>query len=471
VRTVLGRMTRKWPAVLAAAGLAGAVLMGGTAPPAAAAVPAAFGWGTGEFGEVGNGTNGTYSVPVPVALTLPAAPVQVAASSYDGAAVLAGGALAMWGDNSAGQLGNGTLTQQNSPVVVPGLTGITQVALGGGYVLALDSAGTVWSWGSNNFGQLGNGTTTSIPGSNPTPVPVPGLSGITQVSASGAHSLALRADGTVFAWGDNQYGELGDGSLTSISRPERVPGLTGITKVIGGQADSFAITAGGTLLAWGNNSYGALGNGTRTGMSATPAPVPGLAGVTAVSSNLDATLAVASPSGTMYSWGDNRYGLTGDGTNSPHFSPEPTSLTGVAAVSAGQLVSGAVLSSGKLMTWGDDAGGSLGTGSAAEATGVFFSPQPVGTLAGVTQLAFGYDSGAAIGSPALRVPDVRGLTQSEAASALQAAGFALGRVSLIVDLTCEYLGEVKTQSPAAGTIAAAGTAVSVGIGKVGGKCL
>jgi alpha-tubulin suppressor-like RCC1 family protein len=310
-----------------------------------------------------------------------------------------------------------------------------------------------------------NGTTSSIEDSNPTPVPVPDLTAVTQVAAGSGYSLALRSDGTVWAWGDDIWGELGDGSTTGKDHPERVPGLTGITKIIAGAATGYAVGSGGVLTAWGDNDSGQLGNGTGTGFSAVPAQVPGLTGVTAVSS-LDETLAVAGPAGTLWSWGSNFYGLAGDGTTAARYTPAPTSLTGVTQVAVGRSMSAAVLSSGKLMTWGLNYYGELGHPGPATV-----SPAQVPALAGVTQVALSDDSGLAVGMPAPRVPSVIGLTQSEASSALQAAGYVLGRVASIVDLTCDYLGEVKTQSPAAGTIAQPGTAVSVGIGRPGGKCL
>jgi alpha-tubulin suppressor-like RCC1 family protein len=299
-------------------------------------------------------------------------------------------------------------------------------------------------------------------------VPVPGLTSIIQVSAGAYYSLALRSDGTVWAWGDNSSGQLGDGTTGVKDRAQQVPGLSGVTKVIAGATTSYAIQADGTLMAWGDNSIGLLGNGTSTGISATPVPVPGLTGVTQLSSAYGYTLAVVGPSGTMWSWGANGVGNLGDGTTTAHYTPAPTTLTGVIQVGAG-AASAAVLSSGKLMTWGSNEQGELGNGSFDQ--NLHPTPVLVATLAGVTQVALGPFHGLAIGSPAPRIPSVIGDTQSEASQALQAAGFVLGHVGLIVDLTCEYIGEVKTQSPAVGTLSQPGTAVSVGIGKVGGKCL
>ncbi len=461
-----GAARRGIPALLMAAGLAAALVAGPASPARAATAPGVWGWGENMFGEVGSGAVVQYDVPVPV--TLPATPVQVAMRGFDSAAVLPGGTLDTWGENNYGQLGIGGTTGHVSAVAVPGLTGVTQVAVGWEHMLALDSSGRVWSWGDNTYGELGNGTTSSVRGSNPTPVPVPGLAGVTQVAAGAAYSLALKSDGTVWAWGDNDKGQLGDGTTISRDLPEKIASLTGVTRLVAGAAASYAIQAGGTLLAWGDASSGLLGNGATQGFSATPAPVRGLTGVTAVATSQTTTLAVTGPSGLLWGWGQNYYGQVGDGTATPRYFPTQTSLTGVTQVASGAIASGAVLTSGQLMTWGSNADGELGQSAV---TTPVPAPAPVATLAGVTQLVMGDFSALAVGSPAPRIPSVIGNDQAGAAAILQAAGFRLGRVALVVDITCDYIGEVKTQSPVAGTLAQPGTAVNVTIGKPGGKCL
>jgi alpha-tubulin suppressor-like RCC1 family protein len=471
---------RAWTVV---AGLAGVLVAASAVPVAAApaaaaatlAAPSVFAWGANWNGEVlGYKTDpGPGGPPTPVSFSLPASPVQIAAGAYSSAnidntsaAVLANGTLAMWGDDDYGQLGDPRVTGPGL-VIVPGLSGITQVSVQGDHVLALDSSGTVWSWGSNTFGELGDRTTG---GSHPTPVPVPFLNQIVQVSAGVGYSLALRSDGTVWAFGGG--GLLGDGTTVSRDSPEQVPGLGGITKVVAGEGISYAIGAGGALLAWGSNANAGLGNGTTTGQSLTPVAVPGLTGVTSVATSASETLAAVGPTGTMWSWGTNAFGADGNGTTTPSYTPQPTSLSGVVQVAASNGNGAAVLAGGTLMTWGLNYDGQLGNGG----KDAFYppphpTPGPVRSLAGVTQVALSEDSALAIGSPAPRVPSVIGDTQSEAAQALQAAGFVLGRVAVVVDITCEYLGEVKTQSPVAGTFDPFGTSVSIAIGKVGGKCL
>jgi Regulator of chromosome condensation (RCC1) repeat/PASTA domain len=197
--------------------------------------------------------------------------------------------------------------------------------------------------------------------------------------------------------------------------------------------------------------------------------VPGLAGVSQISAGLCSTFALTFAAGTVWAWGYNGEGELGDGTTTARFSPEQTGLTGVSQIAAGDLDTAAVLSNGTVMTWGYDGEGALGTSTRDD--NPHPSPVLVRTLAGASLVAAGFDYVMAIASPAPRIPSVIGYSQSDAAQVLGAAGYVLGRVATVVDLTCQSLGEVMTQTPAAGTLDPPGVAVSVTIGKAGGKCL
>jgi len=174
-------------------------------------------------------------------------------------------------------LGNGTTNNSSTPLQVPNLSQVVALAAGYGHSLALRSDGTVWAWGDNSYGQLGNGTTTN----SSTPVQVSGLSGIVAISAGGYHSLALRSDGTVWAWGENSFGQLGNGTATDSYTPVHVSSSSGIVAISAGGSHSLAVRSDGTVWAWGNNFAGELGNGTFTD-SSTPVQVSGLSGVTAI---------------------------------------------------------------------------------------------------------------------------------------------------------------------------------------------
>ena len=441
----------------------------------ALAPPGLFTWGNDFGGVLGDGRIGTLGGPfggTPIIITLPesislAGSVrQVSASSSGGAAVLADGRVETWG--FADGLGDGGTDIRPTPAVVPGMTGIVQVANAGTHTLALDSGGRVWAWGNNPHGQMGNGTTSQVFNSNPTPVPVPGLTGVSQVAAGYNDSFALRSDGTVWAWGANDVGQLGDGTSTDRFVPTKVPGVSGIKAIAAGRTTTFAIRADGSVLAWGDNADGLLGIGMTGGFRTNSAPVPGLTGVTQISASKTEALAVAGSAGAVWAWGDNVTGSAGDGTTTPRYSPTQTGLTGVSQVTSNDGDSAAVLANGSVKTWGFD-DPVLGIG--INDSGFHPSPVLVPTLAGASQISAGGLEMMAIASPAPRIPSVVGDIQSTAAAELQAAGYVLGRVSVVVDLTCEYIGVVKAQSPAAGTIDPPGTVVSVSIGTAGGKCL
>jgi alpha-tubulin suppressor-like RCC1 family protein len=265
-----------------------------------------------------------------------------------------------WGDNSAGELGDGSLTERTTPVPVGSLTGVQSVSLGGRHGLALLANGTVMSWGDNTFGQLGNGTTSANHDAE-LPVAVTGLPVAVQVAAGGEHSLALLPNGTVMAWGDNGNGQLGNGTTTNSDVPVAVKGLTNVKAISAGDLFSVAVLANGTVMAWGRNNGGQLGNGTFTD-SNSPIAVKGISTAVAVSAGGQHVLALLS-NGTAMSWGDNESGQLGSGSMQPANSNVPVAvkgLTGARVLSAGGEHSMALLSDGTIRVWGDNGFNQLG---------------------------------------------------------------------------------------------------------------
>ncbi len=158
-----------------------------------------------------------------------------------------------------------------TPVQVPGLQGVTALVAGYSYSVALRSDGTVWSWGSNENAELGDGTRNDDP--NPNPVQALNLTGVTAIAAGDKHSLALRSDGSVWAWGRNWQGQLGDGTRDWRFLPGPVSLTGAATRIAAAGEHSFAIRGPeGLVSSWGHNLHGQLGNG-EAGYYPTPGPV------------------------------------------------------------------------------------------------------------------------------------------------------------------------------------------------------
>ncbi|MDR2018958.1 MAG: hypothetical protein LBQ00_08890 [Syntrophobacterales bacterium] len=242
-------------------------------------------------------------------LNLGSTAAQLAAGGYHSLALDKGGMVWAWGKNSFGQLGDGTKTSRRTPVKVPGLSDVTVAHLTAGsyHSLALDSNGTVWAWGKNSSGQLGNGTKTN----RTAPAQVKGLSGVTvtAIAAGGDHSLAIKEDGTALAWGRNKFGQLGDGTKINRLIPTPVVNLTA-KALTAGWYHSLAVEDNGDVLAWGRNNNGQLGDGTIKN-SLIPVQVE-LSDVAALTAGSSHSLALKD-NGTMKTWGGNGNGQLGDG--------------------------------------------------------------------------------------------------------------------------------------------------------------
>jgi alpha-tubulin suppressor-like RCC1 family protein len=452
---------------LGVAGTAGAVPAPAQARVTATASqpPDVASWGANRTGQLGDGTTTDRSRYVDIGFGSNV--VQVAAGGTGrfghGLEARSDGTAWAWGFNGFGELGDGTTTSRLAPVQVTGLTGVTQVAGGCMHSLALRSDGTVWAWGGNNAGQLGRGTVTDH---EVTPAPVTGLAGVTKIAAGCEFSLALRSDGTVWAWGLNKVGQLGNGSTASSAVPVQITGVSRVTAIAAGWDSAVAVVlSGASVWAWGGNKDGGLGDGTLAG-HATPVRVTqiGTVHIAGVTAGFQFA-AILGTDGSVWAWGTDTAGQLG---NAPATSPATRPVNTIAAGSGiTQIAAGgdhmlALKSDGTVLAWGDNTNGELGTGTTAPVTG----PVQVTGLTTATQVAAGESASFAVHVPAppAIVPDLTGDTQARASQALQGAGLVLGAVTTVTDKYCDHLG-VMTQDPPAGTAVRPGSAVSVTIGQ------
>ncbi len=289
--------------------------------------------------------------------------------------------VSTWGYNQDGELGDGsTAPNWTTPTEVSGLNGVEAISCGGWHTAALRYDGTVWTWGYNGYGELGDGTTTN----RLTPVQVSGLSGVVAIAGGEYHTVALKSDGTVWAWGDNSGGEIGDGTTTQRNTPVQVSGLTGVVAIAAGGWYTIALKSDGTVWAWGYNNYGQLGDGTTTQRN-TPIQVSGLSGITAIACGTAHSIALKSD-GTVWTWGWNAYGQLGNGTTTDSHAPVQVSgLSGVTAVAGGQFNTAVIKSNGTAWGWGYNGYGDIGDGTTTERN----LPVQTAGISGVTAIACG----------------------------------------------------------------------------------
>jgi alpha-tubulin suppressor-like RCC1 family protein len=314
-------------------------------------------WGDNTVGQLGVGTSSTASGPrQAMGLTDVNA---IAAGGYHSLALRTDGTVWAWGYNRFGQLGDGKLRPwSGTPRQVSGLTSVIAIAAGQDHSMALCSDGTVWTWGANSNGQLGDGSTLD----RALPVRVPGLPNMQALAAGDSHSLAVDSDGTAWAWGANGQGQLGDGTALARRTPVKVLGLSSVRDVAAGQSFSLALRTDGDVWSWGRNSSGELGDGTTTSR-ATAAPVPGLTSVRSIAAGLAHALVLRSDD-TVWAWGFNGYGQLGDDANLQRNSPQQVpALTGLKAIGAGPFHSLVVREDGSAWAAGYNFYRQLGDGT------------------------------------------------------------------------------------------------------------
>jgi alpha-tubulin suppressor-like RCC1 family protein len=301
------------------------------------------------------------------------------------------GCVSAWGESSNGSLGSGGGFGQNAyfpeptPRHVSGLSGVTAIA--GRYALLPD--GTVRAWGQNNWGQLGVGWHAGSYGFASVPVRVRGLSGITAIAAAESNGYALRSDGTVWGWGENYNNQVGPQTTPDriVDLPVRIAGIDNVVAIATSWGTAYALRSDGTVWSWGSNSSGDLGIGTKGDSSPTPVQVAGLTDVTEIVAGGDTRYALRSD-GTVWTWGNNAEGQLGNGTVSGESSTAAPvrDLTGVVSVGAAYRTGFAVLADRTVVAWGVVS--ASGTGYSGDRW--LTTPKPVRKLTDVTKVVGQY---------------------------------------------------------------------------------
>jgi alpha-tubulin suppressor-like RCC1 family protein len=286
---------------------------------------------------------------------------------------LRGDRLACWGNNSRGQLGDGTLDTHGAPALAS-VTGVRDAAMGEVHTCAVTNDGHVWCWGRNVRGELGHPS----PNLSRVALQVPGLTGVEAIVAGRQHVCALLAGGVVTCWGANESGQLGRPPSMEAEAPAPVAGLPPVRRIFAGGSNTCATAADGRLLCWGSDDSGQLGD-DGTEARSTPAPVPGADGMVSVtianntqagkkvpdmSNSAGFICGVRGRDGRVLCWGNNYTGQLGDRSRENRARPMPVpGIDDAIQVAAGDLHACALRRSGRVSCWGRNEFGAIGDGT------------------------------------------------------------------------------------------------------------
>jgi len=350
-------------------------------------------WGNDGQGRLGDNTAGTDKSSPIQTVSGGTNWKQVSVGDFYTASIKTDGTLWTWGHNTYGQLGDNTIVHRSSPVqTVSGGTNWKQVAGGISHTAAIKTDGTLWTWGRGQYGQLGDNS--QVNKSSPVQT-VAGGTNWKQVAGGQDYTAAIKTDGTLWTWGHNPFGALGDNTVVNKSSPiQTVSSGTNWKSVACGRQATAAIKTDGTLWLWGHNQIGKLGDNTVVNKSSPVQTVAGGTNWKQVAGGQDHTAAIKTD-GTLWLWGDNVDGNLADNTRTVKSSPIQTVSGGTnwKLVACGEYYTVAIKTDGTLWTWGDNATGQLGDNT------VVLKSSPVQTVAGGTnwkQVAGGASHTAAI---------------------------------------------------------------------------
>lgn len=315
-------------------------------------------WGANSSGQLGNGGNMNAFFPTQIGTANDW--VVISAGNGHSLGIKMNGSLWAWGRNTDGQLGNGLNGNLNAPVQIGTDTDWESISAGDEYSTAIKTDGTLWAWGDNFYGQLGDGFTVD----KNIPTKITNDTNWELVSAGTFHTLAIKTNGTLYSWGRNQAGQLGDGNSTTTNTV--VPTQVGLdntwSKIAAGLSHSVASKTDGTLWTWGSNLQGQLGDNTLISKS-TPTNISAIAGCEVVSKGQQHSV-IKKTDGTLWSWGTNTSGQLGDDTTNQRLIPTAVfgSLTNWVSVSSKSSHTVAIQADGSLWSWGLNTFGQLGTG-------------------------------------------------------------------------------------------------------------
>lgn len=310
-------------------------------------------WGRNDNGQLGDRTTTDRYTPVKIMDFV----TSVSAGTIHTMAIKNDGSLWAWGMNAGGRLGDGTTTDRYAPVKI--MDSVVSVSSGSAYTMAIKTDGSLWAWGRNNYGNIGDGTVSEydnglLVSDSDRLFPVKIMDSVVSVSAGGWSTMVIKTDGSLWAWGSNLYGKLGDGTTTDRHTPVKI--MDSVTAVSAGElGHTMAIKTDGSLWAWGCNDYGQLGDGT---IKDCYSPIKIMDSVTAVSAGFGHSMAIQ-PDGSLWAWGWNIFGQLGDGTTTDRHTPVKI-INSVVSVSGSM----AIKEDGSLWTWGNNERGLLGNGTA-----------------------------------------------------------------------------------------------------------